>query len=129
MTHADEDDELELGGPVGDDEIGDVDDGIEIDADGDGVEDVVAAAADADDDDDEGDGEEGESTPRRKRETVEAIAVEDVANIEARRHVREQLESDVEAFLRRGGKITQVADEVRADPPKKPESKYGTRSI
>jgi hypothetical protein len=122
MTQADEDDEIDLSGPGIDEEIGDdVEDiAAEVDA-ADETGELVAS----DDDDDEG----GEVAPRSKRVAAEPVAVEDVANIEARRHVREQLESDVEAFLRKGGKIVEVAEDVRADPPKKPESKYGTRSI
>jgi hypothetical protein len=122
MTQADEDDEIDLSGPGIEEEIGDdVEDiAAEVDA-ADETGELVAS----DDDDDEG----GEVAPRSKRVAAEPVAVEDVANIEARRHVREQLESDVEAFLRKGGKIVEVAEDVRADPPKKPESKYGTRSI
>jgi hypothetical protein len=122
MTQADEDDEIDLSGPGIDEEIGDdVEDiAAEVDA-ADETGELVAS----DDDDDEG----GEVAPRSKRVAAEPVAVEDVANIEARRHVREQLESVVEAFLRKGGKIVEVAEDVRADPPKKPESKYGTRSI
>lgn len=122
MTQADEDDEIDLSGPGIDEEIGD------------DVEDIAAEVDVADEagelvasDEEDGDAEEG--APRGKRVAAEPVAVEDVANIEARRHVREQLESDVEAFLRNGGKIVEVAEDVRADPPKKPESKYGTRSI
>lgn len=122
MTQADEDEEIDLSGPGIDEEIGD------------DVEDIAAEVDVADEagemvasDEEDGDAEEG--APRSKRVAAEPVAVEDVANIEARRHVREQLESDVEAFLRKGGKIVEVAEDVRADPPKKPESKYGTRSI
>lgn len=122
MTQADEDDEIDLSGPGIDEEVGDDVEDIAAEVDtADESGDLVAS----EDEEDEG----GEGAPRSKRVAAEPVAVEDVANIEARRHVREQLESDVEAFLRKGGKIVEVAEDVRADPPKKPESKYGTRSI
>ena len=108
---SEEDDELELG--AGEDDIADDDLGADAE--------VVDAVEDADD--------EEEGTPARGKPAAAAVAVEDVANVEARRQVREQLETDVEAFLRKGGQIVEIADDVRADPPKKPESKYGTRSI
>ena len=123
MTQADEDEELDLNGPGVDEEIGDDVEDIEVEAE---VDDVVDGTGELASDDDD---EEVIDKPRGKRVAAEPIAVEDVANIEARRHVREQLESDVEAFLRRGGKIVAVEEDLRADPPKKPESKYGTRSI
>lgn len=125
MTQADEEDEIDLSGPGVEDEIGDdlEDLGVEADA----VDDTAELVA-SDDDEEVEEGAEGGGT-RSKRVAAEPVSVEDVANIEARRHVREQLESDVEAFLRKGGKIIEVAEDVRADPPKKPESKYGTRSI
>ena len=109
---SEEDDELELGAT----EDESVDDDLGSDAE------VVDAVEELDDDE--------EGTPKRgKPAAATAVAVEDVANVEARRQVREQLETDVEAFLRKGGQIVEIADDVRADPPKKPESKYGTRSI
>ena len=109
---SDEDDELELG--AGEDEA--VDDDLGSDAE------VVDAVEELED--------EEEGTPKRGKSAAAApVVVEDVANVEARRQVREQLETDVEAFLRKGGQIGEIADDVRADPPKKPESKYGTRSI
>ena len=123
MTQADEDEELDLSGPGADEEIGDDVEDIDVEAE---VDDVVDASGESAVDDDD---EEVIEKPRGKRVAAEPIAVEDVANIEARRHVREQLESDVEAFLRKGGKIVAVEEDLRADPPKKPESKYGTRSI
>ena len=43
--------------------------------------------------------------------------------------LRAQLESDIESFLKAGGAVTVVEPNVMADPPKKPESKYGSRPI
>ncbi len=48
---------------------------------------------------------------------------------EQRNNVRNQLSSDVEAFLKNGGRVQQIADNVRADPPKKPNMTYGSAPI
>lgn len=50
-------------------------------------------------------------------------------SVGVRNRVRSKLESDIDAFLRQGGRIECVADNHRADPPKRPESRYGRRSI
>ena len=42
---------------------------------------------------------------------------------------RRRLQEEVEAFLSRGGMIRQIPANVRADPPKKPESNYGGQPI
>lgn len=42
---------------------------------------------------------------------------------------REQLRADIEAFLASGGKITSVDSNVVSDPPRKPESSYGSQPI
>ena len=49
--------------------------------------------------------------------------------IASRARVRSALDIDVEAFLSSGGKIDNVADHVMGDPPRKPESNYGSRPI
>lgn len=54
---------------------------------------------------------------------------ESVKTINAKERIRSQLGSDIEAFLSRGGAITEVEDNVTADPPIKPASKYGGRPI
>ena len=46
-----------------------------------------------------------------------------------RNTVRQQLNSDVSEFLNRGGNVSQIADNVRADPPKKPNMTYGSTPI
>jgi len=46
-----------------------------------------------------------------------------------RNSVRKQLNSDVEAFLQSGGAVSQIADNVRADPPRKPSMNYGSTPI
>lgn len=46
-----------------------------------------------------------------------------------REALRSQMASEVEAFLKAGGKVEQVERGKRADPPRKPESQYGSRPI
>ncbi|MEP4547150.1 MAG: hypothetical protein ABJ000_13315 [Saccharospirillum sp.] len=46
-----------------------------------------------------------------------------------REALRSQMAGEVEAFLKAGGKVEQVERGKRADPPRKPESQYGSRPI
>lgn len=48
---------------------------------------------------------------------------------ETRKSMREQMASEVEAFLKAGGRVQVVEEGERADPPRKPESQYGSRPI
>ena len=50
-------------------------------------------------------------------------------SIAAREALRQQLQSDVEAFLARGGVISEVPANVVSDPPRKPQSNYGGQPI
>ena len=59
----------------------------------------------------------------------DAAAFVDSASVSERESVRKQLAADVEAFLAKGGKIEEVAPNVLADPPKKPQSNYGGQPI
>ena len=43
--------------------------------------------------------------------------------------LRVQLETDIEEFLSGGGTVKVIEPNVMADPPKKPESKYGSSPI
>lgn len=47
----------------------------------------------------------------------------------AREALRQRLAADLEAFLESGGAIQSIPAGVRADPPKRPEPKYGGGSI
>lgn len=51
------------------------------------------------------------------------------ATIAERQRLRDEVAAEVEAFLAQGGGITSVEANLRADPPKKPESNYGSRPI
>jgi hypothetical protein len=44
-------------------------------------------------------------------------------------NVRQQMASEVDAFLAQGGAVTTVERGQRTDLPKKPENKYGSRPI
>lgn len=46
-----------------------------------------------------------------------------------RENVRQQLSSDIENFLKNGGSVQRVENNVRADPPKKPSMNYGSTPI
>ncbi len=54
---------------------------------------------------------------------------EGVYSPEAREEERSDIADAVEAFLKSGGKVTEVPKGERADPPKKPENNYGRGSI
>jgi hypothetical protein len=62
-----------------------------------------------------------------KIETLNFLdSVSAIANKEVE---RQQIESEIEAFLASGGKIDTIAHNVISDPPKKPESNYGSQPI
>jgi len=46
-----------------------------------------------------------------------------------RESVRQKLSSDIENFLKNGGCVQRVDNNVRADPPKKPSMNYGSAPI
>jgi hypothetical protein len=95
-------------------ELSDADDADEIVADADAEADV------------EVDEEAAVAAPVGRARKLEQVEVHSAA---ARAALRNTIAADVEAFLARGGSIEKVADDHRADPPKKPESNYGRGSI
>ncbi len=50
-------------------------------------------------------------------------------SIASRKKLRNKMDADVEAFLGKGGQISEIDDNVMADPPRKPTSNYGSRPI
>jgi len=54
---------------------------------------------------------------------------EEIYTIAAKQRMRERMEADVQAFLKRGGAINQIDPNVMADPPRKPSVAYGSRPI
>ena len=47
----------------------------------------------------------------------------------AHKQLREAMAADVAAFLSQGGKIQSIEPNVMADPPRKPQTNYGSRPI
>lgn len=43
--------------------------------------------------------------------------------------LRSKMESDIEAFLSKGGQISTIDANVMTDPPRKPSSQYGSQPI
>lgn len=50
-------------------------------------------------------------------------------SITSKESVRQQLQMDIENYLRNGGAVQTIAPHITADPPKKPMSSYGSRPI
>ncbi|VXB95207.1 transcriptional regulator SutA [Pseudomonas sp. 8O] len=86
----------------------------------------LAAADDGDSSDDEGD---GAVVASGKKSKAKAVEVDELPSIEAKQKERDALARAMEEFLSRGGKVQEVEPNVVADPPKKPDSKYGSRPI
>ncbi len=53
----------------------------------------------------------------------------DSRTVTSRDRIRKKICDEVEEFLQAGGHIDHVAQNVTADPPRKPENHYGGRSI
>ena len=96
-------------------EVGDEDEG----------EDSLEAAAD-DVADDSGD---DSPAPAAKGKSKSAVSVDEMPSMEAKQKERDALAKAMEEFLSRGGKVQEVEANVVADPPKKPDNKYGSRPI
>ncbi|EQM69876.1 hypothetical protein HNP29_001469 [Pseudomonas alcaligenes] len=88
----------------------------------------LAAAEDSDDGDSDSDSESPASGGKSKGKKA-AVEVEELPSIEAKQKERDALARAMEDFLARGGKVQEVEPNVVADPPKKPDSKYGSRPI
>ena len=104
-----EQDDLE----VGDED--DTEDGLEVAAE-DVAEDV---------DDSVGD----DAAPKAKGKAKAAVSVDELPSVEAKNKERDALARAMEEFLAKGGKVVEVEPNVVADPPKKPDNKYGSRPI
>lgn len=80
---------------------------------------------------DSDDGDDGKPVSTGKSRKKAAATAEDLegASIEAKEREREMLARQIEEFMARGGKVQQIDDNVVSDPPRKPESKYGSRPI
>ena len=89
-------------------------------ADEDDGEELAAA------DDGEADGDEA---PAPGKKAKAAVVEEELPSVEAKQKERDALAKAMEEFLSRGGKVQEIEPNVVADPPKKPDSKYGSRPI
>lgn len=67
----------------------------------------------------------------KSRDTEKDVTEDLVASTtsEVRDEMRQEMQDDVAAFLAKGGKIQTIDDNVMADPPRKPQSSYGSRPI
>jgi hypothetical protein len=66
-----------------------------------------------------------------QKKTAEGpITTEELARTpEENEIVRQQMADEIAAYLQLGGAVTEVKQGHRADPPRKPENKYGSRPI
>lgn len=102
-------------------------DDLDVSEDDDGEE-LDAAADDGDVSDDEGTDSE-RATPTPKKAKAKAVELEELPSLEAKQRERDELARAMEEYLARGGRVQEVEPNVVADPPKKPDSKYGSRPI
>jgi len=96
-----------------------------------GVEDdEPLEAADVEEAEDADDTEVVAAVPSGKKSAkAPAANADELPNLEAKQKERETLDKAIAEFLARGGKVQEIGSNVLADPPKKPESKYGSRPI
>jgi hypothetical protein len=86
------------------------------------------AAAPEEDGPDADDGAQASVTPAKGKAKA-AVSVDELPSVEAKNKERDALARAMEEFLARGGKVQEVEANVVADPPKKPDNKYGSRPI
>ncbi|KFX71132.1 hypothetical protein TMS3_0104130 [Pseudomonas taeanensis MS-3] len=98
-------------------------------ADEDDGEELAAADSGDGDSDDEDDGDVVAGAKSKGKGKAKAVTPEELPSIEAKQKERDALASAMEEFLARGGKVQEVEPNVVSDPPKKPDSKYGSRPI
>lgn len=99
-------------------------DDLEVGDDDETEEGLEAAAEDVAEDDG---GDAPVSTAKGKAKA--AVSVDELPSVEAKNKERDALAKAMEEFLARGGKVQEVEANVVADPPKKPDNKYGSRPI
>ena len=87
------------------------------------------AAADDGDSNDDDDGDDEIVPVSKSKKAKAAVSVEELPSVEAKQKERDALARAMEEFLSRGGKVQEVEPNVVSDPPKKPDSKYGSRPI
>lgn len=100
----------------------DIKDDLEDDLDGE--EDDGLAAASPEDEAAEPDDSDVPAAPAKGKAKA-AVSVDELPSVEAKNKERDALARAMEEFLARGGKVQEVEANVVADPPKKPDNKYG----
>ena len=80
-------------------------------------------------DDDGDDTEAADSSGESAGPAVNHDEVPEERTVASRQKLRDEMAQEIEAFLARGGKIAQIEPNVTADPPRKPDSDYGSRPI
>lgn len=106
--------------------------GVDVDGDEDEDEDDREDTSADDSDVEDGDGDdddEGAVAAPRAKSKAKVVVEEDLPSVEAKQGARDELAQAMEAFLARGGKVQEIDPNVVSDPPKKPDSKYGSRPI
>ena len=98
-------------------------------ADEDDGEELEAADAGDDGEDDGGSDAPESGGGKSSKKAKAAEEVEELPSIEAKQKERDALAKAMEEFLSRGGSVQEIEPNVVADPPKKPDSKYGSRPI
>ena len=99
-------------------------DDLEVGDEDEGDEGLEAAA-----DDGAEDAGDDSPAPAAKGKSKAAVSVDEMPSMEAKQKERDALATAMEDFLARGGKVQEVEANVVADPPKKPDNKYGSRPI
>ena len=100
-------------------------DDLEVGDEDETEEGLEAAAEDVADDD----GGDDTPVPTAKGKAKAAVSVDELPGVEAKNKERDALARAMEEFLAKGGKVQEVEANVVADPPKKPDNKYGSRPI
>ncbi|TWH76057.1 hypothetical protein LX59_00976 [Azomonas agilis] len=119
-----------LGGEMNEEEL--EQDDLEMTPEEEGEEPLSEAADGAADEEDDAEGDAAidsaeRVTPSKKSKSTDEV--EDLPTPEAKQKDRDELARAMEEFLARGGTIQEIEPNVVADPPKKPDSKYGSRPI
>ncbi|MCD4866670.1 MULTISPECIES: transcriptional regulator SutA [Pseudomonas] len=102
-------------------------DDLETGAEEEGDNEDFAAATDDAEQEESGESETPASGSKAKKKRE--AEPEELPSVEAKQRERDALEKAMQDFLARGGKVQEIDANVVADPPKKPDSKYGSRPI
>jgi hypothetical protein len=87
-------------------------------------------AADEEEAEDEGDEVEAAESPSESAgPAINHDEIPEERTVASRQKLRDEMSKEIEEFLMRGGKIAQIEPNVTADPPRKPDSDYGSRPI